>query len=62
MPEMFMFFAQVGHVYPKEISFIPLALIQTIENNYTVINPEVRLAIVESLCLLRKKDLLDSLE
>jgi hypothetical protein len=33
-----------------------------IENNYTVINPEIRMAIVESLSLLRKKDLLESLE
>ncbi len=62
MSEMFMFFAQVGHIYPKEIAFIPLALIQIIENNYTVINPEIRLSIVECLSLLRKKDLLDSLE
>ncbi len=62
MKEMFMFFSQVGHVSPSEVAFIPLALISLIENNYTVINPEIRLSIVESLSLLRKKDLLDSLE
>lgn len=62
MPELFRFFAQVGHIYPKEVAFIPLALIQIIENNYTVIHPDIRLAIVESLCILRKKDLLEVLE
>jgi protein SDA1 len=62
MKEMFMFFAQVGHIYPSEMAFIPMALINLIENNYTVINPEIRMAIVESLSLLRKKDLLDTLE
>jgi hypothetical protein len=62
MKEMFMFFAQVGHIFPKEMAFIPLALIGLIENNYTVINPEIRMGIVECLSLLRKKDLLDTLE
>jgi hypothetical protein len=62
MKEFFLFFAQVGHIYPKEMAFIPLALINLIENNYTVINPEIRMGIVESLSLLRKKDLLESLE
>lgn len=60
--ELFIFFAQVGHIFPKEVAFIPFKLNTLIENNYTIIHPDVRLAIVESLSLLRKKDLLDCLE
>ena len=62
MKEMFMFFAQVGHIYPSDMAFIPVSLINLIENNYTVINPEIRSGIVDCLSLLRKKDLLDTLE
>jgi protein SDA1 len=60
--EMLNFFAQVGHIYPKEIAFIPMAIMSLIENNYSFIHSELRLAIVESLSLLRKKDLLTALE
>jgi protein SDA1 len=62
MKEMFNFFAQVGHIYPKEIAFIPMTLMNLIENNYSFIHSELRIAIVESLSLLRKKDLLTTLE
>lgn len=62
MKDFFSFFAHVGFIYPKEISFIPSKLISLIENNFTVINPEIRLGIVESLSILRKKNLLNCLE
>jgi protein SDA1 len=62
MKEMFNFFAQVGHIYPNEIAFIPLTLMNLIENNYSFIQSELRIAIVENLSLLRKKDLLTALE
>lgn len=62
MKELFLFFAQVGHIFPKEVSFIPVKLINLIENNYSIVNHEIRLAIVEALSLLRKKDLLESIE
>lgn len=62
MKEMFIFFAQVGHIFPAEVASIPLRLITLIENNYSIINHEIRLGIVESLSLLRKKDLIDALE
>jgi len=55
MKDLFMFFAQVGHIYPAQIAFIPMALINLIENNYSVINQEIRLGIVEALSLMRKK-------
>lgn len=60
--ELILFFAHVGHVFPKQISFIPFKLISLIENNYSNICPEIRFAIVESLSLLRKKDLLEAVE
>lgn len=62
MKDFFNFFAHVGFIYPKEVSFIPSKLINLIENNFTVINPEIRLGIVESLSILRKKNLLNCLE
>ena len=62
MKEFFSFFAHVGFIYPKEISFIPSKLLNLIENNFNVINHEIRLGIVESLSILRKKNLLNVLE
>jgi hypothetical protein len=62
MKEMFNFFAQVGHIYPNEVAFIPLTLMNMIENNFSLIHSELRLGIVESLSLLRKKDLMTALE
>lgn len=60
--ELVLFFAHVGYIYPKRISFIPFKLISLIENNYSNISPEIRFAIVESLSLLRKKNLLEAVE
>ena len=60
--ELILFFAHVGHIFPKQISFIPFKLISLIENNYSNISPDIRFAIVESLSLLRKKDLLEAVE
>lgn len=62
MKELFLFFAQVAHIYKAEVAFLPLILINLIENNFTIIHQEIRLAIVESLSLLRKKDLLEAVE
>jgi protein SDA1 len=62
MKELFLFFSQVAQIYPKEVAFIPLKLIELIENNYSIIYPEIRLAIVDSLKILRKKDLLEAIE
>jgi protein SDA1 len=60
--ELFLFLAQVAHVFPSEIAFLPAKLINLIENNYAIIHHEIRLAIVDSLSILRKKDLLESIE
>jgi len=60
--ELILFFAQVSHIYPKSVSFIPFKLINLIENNYAIISPDIRFGIVEALSLLRKKDLLEAVE
>lgn len=60
--ELFLFFSQVAHIFPSDVAFLPVKLINLIENNYAIINHEIRLAIVDSLSILRKKDLLESIE
>ncbi len=62
MKELILFFCHISHIYTKELAFIPFKLTSLIENNYSIINPEIRIAIVEGLSLLRKKDLLDPTE
>lgn len=62
MKELILFFCHISHVYPKDLAFIPFKLTTLIENNYSIINPEIRMAIVEGLSLLRKKDLLEPTE
>lgn len=60
--ELLLFFAHISNVFQSEISFIPESLIKVLEENYLIIPHEIRLGIVEALSLLRKKDLLTSME
>jgi protein SDA1 len=62
MKDLFLFIAQISHIFSKEVSFIPVKLIHLIENNYSIIHHEIRLAIVDSLTIMRKKDLLECIE
>ena len=60
--ELLLFFSHISNLFQNELSFIPVGLIQILQENYLIIPHEMRLAMVDSLSLLRKKDLLSPLE
>ena len=60
--ELLLFFSHISNIYPTELAFIPEGLIRILQENYLIIPHEMRLAMVDSLSLLRKKDLLTPLE
>ena len=60
MKEVLVFLAHLGHIFPKKLAFIPGELIKLLEHSHSIIHPDVRLAIIDSFNLLRKKDLVDA--
>jgi len=60
--EVFVFLAHLSHIYPTELSFLPIQLKQLLEHSHSIINPEIRIAIIESFNLLRKKNLIQPIE
>ena len=62
MKEVFIFLAHLSHIFPKQLAFIPAQLKQLLEHSHAIIHPEIRIAIIESFNLLRKRNLIDALE
>ena len=60
--ELLMFFSHVSNKFPEELKFIQKDLPKILSENYLIIPHEMRLAIVDSLSLLRKKELLSPME
>ena len=57
--ELIVFYAHISNVFYKELEFIPQNLKQLLDTNHSIIHPEIRLAIIESFSLLRKKNLIN---
>ena len=60
--ELLMFFSHISNKFPEELKFIQKDLPKILSENYLIIPHEMRLAIVDSLSLLRKKELLSPME
>ena len=60
--ELLMFFSHISNKFPEELNFIQKDLPKILSENYLIIPHEMRLAIVDSLSLLRKKELLTPME
>ena len=60
--ELLMFFSHISNKFPEELKFIRNDLPKILSENYLIIPHEMRLAIVDSLSLLRKKELLNPME
>ena len=60
--ELLMFFSHISNKFPEELNFIQKDLPKILSENYLIIPHEMRLAIVDSLSLLRKKELLSPME
>ena len=60
--DILIFLAHISHLYPCELAFIPNELVTLIENNYNIINQNIRITIIEYFNLLRKKDILEPTE
>lgn len=57
--EVIVFLSHLSHVFPKELSFLPVELKNLLEFSYNIIHPSIRLSIIESFNLLRKKNLIE---
>ena len=57
--EILKFLAHISHLFPSDLAFVPNELIILLENNYNIINQEIRISIIECFNLLRKKNVLD---
>jgi protein SDA1 len=51
---------KVAYCYSKECSEFPQQLIELLQNNYQVIHPDLRRTMVQSLVLMRNKDLIST--
>lgn len=60
--EIFVFLAHLSHIFPKELAFLPTQLRDLLEHSHAIIHPDIRLAIIESFNLLRKKNLIEPVE
>lgn len=56
--ELVIFLAQVAHCYPKQLSTFPQELMTLLQRHGTVLNADMRMALVKSLVLLRNKNML----
>jgi protein SDA1 len=54
-----LFLANISHCYPAELSQFPQQLIDILKKYSNVLNPEVRLACVRALLLIRNKNLIE---
>ncbi|KAL6050506.1 hypothetical protein QOT17_019758 [Balamuthia mandrillaris] len=52
------YLSQVAACYPQQLAEFPNQLMELLENNYSVLDPELRRALVKALILMRNKDLL----
>ncbi|CAB4027968.1 SDA1 homolog, partial [Paramuricea clavata] len=52
------FLSQVSHCYPNELEEFPQELKDMLQRHYTIMNPDLRMALCRSLILLRNKGLL----
>jgi len=52
------FLSHVAPVYKKELSEFPQQIISMLDENYSVLEPSLRLALAQALILMRNKDLL----
>lgn len=60
--DVIVFLSHLSHVFPKELSFLPVELKNLLEFSYNIIHPSIRLSIIESFNLLRKKNLIEPIE
>lgn len=56
--ELVMFMAQVAKCYPNELKNYPQELVDLLEGNLTVLDPDMRMSFCKALILLRNKNLL----
>mmetsp|Transcript_6113 Transcript_6113/g.6343 ORF Transcript_6113/g.6343 Transcript_6113/m.6343 type:complete len:860 (+) Transcript_6113:18-2597(+) len=60
--EVFVFLAHLSHIFPKELAFLPAQLKDLLEHSHAIIHPEIRMAIIDSFNLLRKKNLIEPVD
>ncbi|KAJ1984676.1 Severe Depolymerization of Actin [Dimargaris verticillata] len=58
--ELVQFLAQVCQCYPTDCAQFPDQLIELLQTQYSVLHPDLRRSIVQSLILMRNKGILDS--
>jgi protein SDA1 len=59
LSDMLLFLANISHCYPTELTQFPQQIIDILKKYSNVLNPEVRLACVRALLLIRNKNLIE---
>lgn len=58
--DLILFIAHVADCYPEQTKTFPTDLISLLKEHHTVLEQELREKVVGGLCLLRKKEVIDS--
>ena len=62
MKEVIIFLSHLSHIFTKELSFLPKQLKELLEHSHAIIQPDIRLGIIEGFNLMRKKDIISPID